>query len=486
LTQATSRRKSNDGGESDKKEIIMTGIPARSRGKVVVRARSSYSARRFLLPVQKFVHTEVSGGIVLLGAAVTALVWANSRWSGSYEALWDTEASLQIGRLLLAHSLREWVNDALMVIFFFVVGLELKRELLRGELSDWRRASLPVAGAIGGMIVPALLYIAFTYSQPTAHGWGVPMATDIAFALGVLALLGDRIPAPLRVFLLALATVDDIGAILVIAVFYSERLVPVALVFGLILIAVIVGMQRLGVRNLLYYAPVAALFWFSVLASGVHATIAGVILGFLTPVRAYVTKEEFSQSSPGLITAVQQAIANNNRDQAEGLLGQFEELTAATEPPADRLIRLLHPWSSFLVLPIFALANAGVVLTTETLQQAIVGPISVSRGVIVGLFLGKPLGIASFAFLAVRMRFARLVDGIRWPDLIGVGMLGGIGFTVSLFISDLAFADSMVTARAKIGVLIGSLLAGVAGYLTLRAVAPRSTPRSITPSGEQV
>ncbi|HKU20473.1 MAG TPA: Na+/H+ antiporter NhaA [Terriglobales bacterium] len=461
----------------------MAGIPPRSRGKAVVRTSGSYSARRFLLPVQKFVHTEVSGGIVLLAAAVAALVWANSPWADSYEALWSTVASLRIGSFLLAHSLREWVNDALMVLFFFVVGLELKRELLRGELSDWQRASLPVAAALGGMIVPASLYIIFNYSQPTEHGWGIPMATDIAFALGVLAMLGHRIPSSLRVFLLALATVDDVGAILVIAVFYSGRLMAVALVFGLVLITMIVVMQRLGVRNLLYYVPVAALFWLAVLASGVHATIAGVILGFLTPIRPYVTKEAFSQSGVRLTSEVQQAVAVGDGNQAEGLLGQIEELTAATEAPADRLIRLLHPWSSFLVLPIFALANAGVVLTTETLQHALAGPVSVSRGILVGLVIGKPLGIASFAFFAVRLRLARLVGNVRWAHLFGVGFLGGIGFTVSLFISDLAFADPAVADRAKMGVLIGSLVAGIAGYLILRVVSARVARSRIARQG---
>lgn len=457
----------------------MVGIPARSRGKAIVRARGSYSARRLLLPLQKFIHTEVSGGFVLLFAAVAALVWANSRWGSSYEVLWNTEASLRVGRFLLAHSLREWVNDALMVVFFFVVGLELKREFLRGELSDWQRASLPVAAAIGGMVVPASLYALFNYSQVTVHGWGIPMATDIAFALGVLALLGDRAPSPLRVFTLALATVDDIGAILVIAVFYSGHLIPNALVFALLLIAVIVVMQRLGVRNLLYYAPVATLFWFAVLQSGVHATIAGVILGFLTPTRPYVTNEEFVQSAPGLVNDVDQALATGDRDRADGLLGQFEELTASTEAPADRLIRIIHPWSSFLILPIFALANAGVAFSAEALQQALAGPVSVSRGILVGLVFGKPIGIVLFAFVAVRLRLARFAESVRWSHLVGVGMLAGIGFTVSLFISDLAFADPLITARAKMGVLIGSVIAGCAGYLMLRLMARRSAPKRV-------
>jgi NhaA family Na+:H+ antiporter len=449
----------------------MAGIPGRSRGRAIVRARGSYSARRLLLPVQKFVHTEVSGGLVLLAAAVTALVWANSRWAGSYEALWNTEASLRVGHFLLGHPLREWVNDALMVVFFFVVGLEVKREFLRGELSDWRRASLPVLAALGGMIFPALLYLVFNRGQPTARGWGIPMATDIAFALGVLALLGERIPAALRIFLLALATVDDIGAILVIAVFYSEQLVATALVVALVLIAAMLAMQRLGVRNLLYYVPVAVLFWFAILQSGVHATIAGVILGFVTPIRPYLTKEAFSKAMPALVSDVQDAIATRNTDQGEAVLGQMEEITAATEAPADRLIRLLHPWSSFLVLPVFALANAGVVLTTDTFRGALTSAVSI--GIFAGLVIGKVAGIVMFALVAVGLKLARLADGVRWPQMVGVGVLAGIGFTVSLFIGDLAFVDAAVIARAKLAVLIASLVAGIAGYLTLRVVSVR-------------
>jgi NhaA family Na+:H+ antiporter len=415
------------------------------------------------------VHTEVSSGIVLLAAAVAALLWANSRWAGSYEALWNIEASLRVGSFVIEHSLREWVNDALMVVFFFVVGLEVKREFLCGALSDWQRAALPVVSAVGGMIVPAMLYIAFNYAQPTARGWGIPMATDIAFALGVLALLGDRIAPSLRIFLLALATVDDIGAILVIALFYSEGLVPIALVFALVLVAMLVSMQRLGVRNLLYYAPVAVLFWFAVLASGVHATIAGVVLGFVTPIRPFITKEAYSETALALVDDVQDATTNGDIDRSEAILGQIEEITAATEAPADRLIRLVHPWSSYVVLPLFALANAGVRLSTETIQQALTS--AASTGIFVGLTAGKPLGIVLFAFLAVRLGLARQLAGVRWSQMVGVGLLGGIGFTVSLFISGLAFSDASVIASARISILAASVVAGLAGYLVLRIVS---------------
>ncbi|MFB3915565.1 MAG: Na+/H+ antiporter NhaA [Terriglobales bacterium] len=453
-------------------------IPARSRGRAAERARRSFSARHLLLPVQKFVHMEVSSGTVLLAAAIVALLWANSRWQGSYEALWNAELSLRIGGFSLAHSLRDWVNDALMVVFFFIVGLEVKREFMYGELSDWQRASLPVVAALGGMIVPALLYTAFNYGQPTARGWGIPMATDIAFALGVLALLGERVPSSLRVFLLALATVDDIGAILVIALFYSERLIPVALVIALLLIGAILIMQRLGVRNLLYYVPVAVFFWFAVLESGVHATIAGVVLGFVTPTGAFLTKKAFSEIAPMLVRDAKNAIVNGDNDRSEAVLGQIEELTTGTEAPADRLIRLIHPWSSFLVLPLFALANAGVVLSGETLAQALTSP--ASRGIFIGLVAGKVFGIVLFAFIAVRLGLARLVPGTAWLQLTGVGVLGGIGFTVSLFITDLAFTDAGTIARAKLGVLAASLIAGFVGYLMLHLVPARPAPKTIS------
>jgi Na+:H+ antiporter, NhaA family len=449
-------------------------IPARSRGKAVVQARSSYSARRLLLPVQKFVHTEVNGGVVLLTAALVALVWANSRWAGSYEAIWNTEVSFRLGRFVLAHSLREWVNDGLMVIFFFVVGLELKREIVRGELSDWHQASLPVAAAVGGMVIPACIYIAFNYPESTVRGWGIPMATDIAFALGVLALLGDRIPPSLRVFLLALATVDDIGAILVIAIFYSGHLVGTALIVALITIVAIAAMQQLGVRNLLYYVPLAALFWFAVLQSGVHATIAGVVLGFITPTSPHLTKANFSATVSGFISEFNEALVADDRERSETVLGELEELTASTEAPGDRLIRMLHPWSSFLILPIFALANTGVVLTAHSLHEALTGPVSISRGIVLGLVVGKVVGIVSFAFLAVRLGMARLIGGMRWLHVLGIGVLGGVGFTVSLFIADLAFTEPLAVTRAKLGVIFGSLIAALSAYVMLRSFAERS------------
>jgi NhaA family Na+:H+ antiporter len=424
--------------------------------------------------MQDFVHTETTSGIALLAAAAVALVWANSPWSSSYEWLWNLQASVRVGQFSLAHSLREWINDALMVVFFFVVGLEVKREFMHGELSDRRRASLPVAAALGGMLLPALLYAVLNYSGAGARGWGIPMATDIAFALGVLALVGERIPATARVFLLALATVDDIGAIMVIAIFYTDHLSLNSLLAALALIGVIFFLRRFGVQNLLYYAPFALMFWFAVLHSGVHATIAGVVLGLITPTEPYFSKRAFARSAEPLVAAMKEAVANDEKDAAEAILGQMEELTTKTEAPADRLVRILHPWSSYGILPLFALANAGVSLTAEAARQAFTSPIA--RGIVLGLILGKLTGIVAFAWMAVRLRLARPLAGMSWAQMAGVGLLGGIGFTVSLFISDLAFTDGPSIAQAKLGIIVASLIAGAAGYLLLRGSAPESSP----------
>lgn len=447
------------------------GIPPRSRGSAIARARSSLAARRLVLPAQKFVYTEATSGIVLLIAAIVAITWANLSAGNSYEAFWNTEVSVHFGQFILAHNLREWINDALMVVFFFVVGLEVKREFVHGELAEWRRASLPVVCALGGMLVPAALYLLFNSGQPTVRGWGIPMATDIAFALGVLALVGDRVPSSVRVFLLALATVDDIGAILVIALFYSGRVSLVALVFALVLIAVMIVMGRLGVQNVLYYVPFAVLFWFAVLESGVHATIAGVVLGLITPAKPHIQRRAFLQFAEGALDDLKNAVAARDNERAEAVLGEMGELTSATEPLADRLVRILHPWSSYLVLPVFALANAGVRFTMDTAGAALWSP--ATRGVITGLLLGKVIGIVCFAAIAVRLRIASLMAGVRWSQMAGVGLLGGVGFTVSLFISDLAFTDPAITAQAKIGVLVASVTAGLLGLVVLAANGSR-------------
>ncbi len=446
-------------------------IPARSRGSALARARGSYAAKHILLPVQKFIHTETSSGIVLLAAAAIALLWANSRWSVTYEHFWNLGALVGVGPFGLSHTLREWVNDALMVLFFFVVGIEVKREFVHGELSDRKRASLPVAAALGGMVVPAALYAVLNAGTPTQHGWGIPMATDIAFALGVLALLGDRVPAQLRIFLLALATVDDIGAILVIALFYSGQLSLGALVAAAALLLVMFGMWRIGIHRLMYYLPFATVFWFAVFSSGIHATIAGVVLGLMVPTSAQLSRRRYVDDAEPLMKNLKAAVHAGERERSDSILGQVEELTSGTESPADRLLRLLHPWSGYFVLPIFALANAGVTITAASAWKAFASP--EARGVIVGLGVGKLIGIALFGYLAVKTRMASMLSGVRWSQMAGVALLGGIGFTVSLFITDLAFTNATNVNNAKAAVLLVSGLSGAAGYIFLRVTYRR-------------
>ncbi len=445
-------------------------LSSRSRGAAQTRAEQSYVTRRLVLPLQRFLYTETSSGILLLLSAVAALIWANGSWSASYENFWHTPVSVQIGGFSLAHDLREWINDALMVLFFFVVGIEVKREVKHGELAGVRRAALPVIAALGGMLVPALLYASLNWRRAGSRGWGIPMATDIAFALGVLALAGKRVPASARVFLLALATVDDIGAILVIAVAYTERVAAIPLLSAVFLVAVIIGMRRFGVMNLLYYVPVAALFWFAVMQSGVHATIAGVVLGLLMPTEAYFSPAVFVGRAAHAVGNFDAARSRGDSETAAALLGELDQLTAGTESPAERVLRLLHPWSSFLVLPLFALANAGVPLSAAVVGHALSSRITL--GVVLGLLLGKAVGITLFTLLAVRLRVVRPIHGLSTAQLAGIGLLGGIGFTVSLFIADLAFAEPALTSYAKTGILLASVMAAVAGYLALRFSSP--------------
>lgn len=441
-------------------------VPPRSRGSAQFHARSSVAAERIVLPAQRFFHTETTSGLILLAAAIAALVWANSPVAESYGRFWSTDIAVHVGRFSISHSLREWINDALMVIFFFVVGLEIKREFVHGELSGWKRSSLPVLCALGGMVVPAALYAVFNAGGTGSRGWGIPMATDIAFALGVLALVGERIPASARIFLLALATVDDIGAILVIAIFYTDHLAIVPLIWAVLFVGGIVTMRRLGLHSAATYIPIGVLLWFAILQSGVHATIAGVALGLLTPTEPLFDKKTFGTTAAGLVADIQSAVKTRDNDATEALLGKMEQLSAGTEAPADRLVRILHPWSGYVILPLFALANAGVTFSFGVVKSAISNPIA--QGVVVGLLAGKFLGITGFAFLATKLRLATLGKDIGWRQMSGLAILGGVGFTVSLFVADLAFEENGPLETAKIGVLVASILAGTTGYLLLR------------------
>jgi len=422
-------------------------------------------ARAVARPIREFLRIEAAGSVLLLLAAAAALVWANSPWSESYDALWHTEVTLDAGVLHLSESLQHWVNDALMVIFFFVVGLEIKYELVHGDLRDPRTAALPIVAAIGGMVVPALIYVAIAGGPETGHGWGIPMATDIAFAVGVLGLLGRRIPSALRLFLLTLAIVDDIGAILVIAVFYTAevRLEWLALAVGMLLLMMVLRMLR--VWSVPVYVVVGVVAWFGLLESGVHATLAGVAIGLMAPATPLL-KGDVAKDY------VQQALHDHRLDPDE--LSKLRFLLAESVPVVERLQHTLHPLSAYVVLPVFAFANAGVDLRGGVLGNSLDSVVAL--GVAAGLVLGKPLGVLLGAFLGVKLGLATLPDRVGWRLVTGAGMVAGIGFTVSLFISGLSFDHPMLGDEAKVGILAGSLVAAVLGALALfvltRGVAP--------------
>jgi NhaA family Na+:H+ antiporter len=419
-------------------------------------AAGAMPGRRLPRALRQFLDTEAAGGILLLVATVVALLWANSPWSGSYRTLWETELTVRLGRFALSHDLRHWVNDGLMTIFFLVVGLEIKRELVSGELREPRKAAIPAVAALGGMVVPAVLYVLFTGGGPGARGWGIPMATDIAFAIGVLAVLGPRVPASLKLFLLTLAIVDDVGAIVVIAVFYAGGVEVAYLAAAAALLAAMLGLRRLPVVWIVPYVVLGIAVWLVTQASGVHATIAGVVLGLLAPAR------------PLTPAAVAREWAGDlSDDPSPGELAAMTRLARTSVSPAERVEHLLHPWTSFLIVPVFALANAGVAIRSSSFDAP--GATAVAVGVAVGLVVGKTLGITAATWLAVRTGLGRLPEGVTWPMVAGMAVVAGIGFTVSLFIAELAFDAGSLQDAAKIGVLVASALAAVAGAATLSA-----------------
>ena len=432
---------------------------------------------RLLTPFQDFFNTASAGGIVLILSTLVALAWANSPWSASYEHLWETPLTVGAPGAALTYSLHHWINDGLMAVFFFLVGLEIKREVLAGELASMQRAALPAAAALGGMVVPALLFAAFNIRGEGAAGWGIPMATDIAFALGVLALLGPRTPTALKVFLTALAIVDDLGAVLVIALFYTAQISWVALGLGFVFLGVLVVLNRMGARLPVTYTAVGVLVWLAFLKSGVHATVAGVLVAMTVPVRTRIDTHEFLDRGRKLLDAFDNTgeegpdILTNHRQQA--IIQDLETSCQHAQSPLQRMEDSLHHWVAFLVIPIFALANAGIRLEGD-LGGAFTHPVTL--GVIVGLVLGKPLGISLFAWLAVRSGLATLPRGVTWRSVRAVSWLGGIGFTMSLFISDLAFKDGLHVNEAKVGIFTASLLAGVLGWVMLRRTRPKPRP----------
>jgi NhaA family Na+:H+ antiporter len=431
---------------------------------------------RVLSPFARFARTESAGGIVLIAATLVAIAWANSPWGAAYEHLWETTVTVGAGRYALSYPLHYWINDGLMAVFFFLVGLEIKREFLVGELASLKRAALPIAAAFGGMVVPAALYAALNAGHPGEPGWGIPMATDIAFALGVLALLGPRIPLSLKVFLAALAIVDDLGAVLVIAVFYTDAIHWGALGLAAVLLLGLAAANRMQVRAPLVYVLVGMVVWVAFLKSGVHATVAGVLLAMTIPARTRIDTAEFLSRGRRILDAFDAAGEEGesvltNRGQ-QGAIHEMERSCEAAQSPLQRIEHALHRWVAFVIIPLFALANAGVHLGGNL--GAAFGD-RVTLGIILGLVVGKPVGITLFAWLSVRTGLAALPAGTSWRAIRGVSLLGGIGFTMSLFIAGLAFPGMPgLNEDAKIGIFVASLVAGVAGFAVLRGFRPQA------------
>ena len=419
---------------------------------------------KFAAPFVRFAELEAGGGVLLILVTVVALVWANSPWGQSYFDLFQTKVTAGFGEIVVSKSFMLWINDALMAIFFFMVGLEIKREILVGELSSPRKAALPIAGAIGGMVVPALIYVALNAGKPSIHGWGVPMATDIAFALGLITLVGRRAPLSLRVFLTSLAIVDDIGALIVIAVFYTEELKTTYLMYAGIGVGVAFMFNALRLRWPVAYLIIGIAVWYCVLKSGVHATIAGVVMAMAIPASGRVNAGRFLDAANNALSVFAQKKDQGHSVRTSGVqraaVRSLIQSGLQVLPPLHRLEHGIIPWVAFLIIPLFALANAGVVLQGDAAAM-ITG--NISMGVTLGLVLGKPLGIVLLAWVAVKLKIAEVPEGVAWRQIIGAGCLGGIGFTMALFIANLAFPEQADLDAAKIGVLLGSLISTIAG-----------------------
>ena len=430
---------------------------------------------RLMRPLERFLHLEAASGILLVLCTIAALILANSEFREAVAHFWHERIGIVVGSFELIKPLELWINDGLMTLFFFVVGLEIKRELVAGELKEPRKAALPFMAALGGMLVPGGIYYLLERGTPGEPGWGIPMATDIAFVVGILALLGKRVPLGLKIFLLSLAIVDDLGAILVIAIFYTANLAVHYLLLAAGGFAVVLAMRLVGIRRIALYAIVGAFVWYCFLKSGVHPTISGVVLGLMTPTAAWIDRARFRQT---LLKASESAATREgpiDRDRAQTLMAVIQESMS----PLERLEKGLHVWVAFAIMPIFAFANAGVEVHAALLTHR------VSLGVMLGLIVGKPIGIVLFSWLAVRLGIAKLPTGVNWKILVGAGCLGGIGFTMSLFIGGLAFAgsaDPSLVSAAKIGTLGGSLVSAILGCTLLLIFLPRLAP--LSPRGE--
>jgi NhaA family Na+:H+ antiporter len=440
-------------------------LPPRTAAAIEAAEATSPLTRRVVRPAQEFIHREGAAGRLLIVAALSALVLANSPLAEAYHAFWEIEVGFELGSISLVHPLLEWVNSGLMAIFFYLVTLEVKHEFIDGALSTRKDAILPVAAALGGMLVPAAIYLLVnTILAGDTRGWGIPIATDIAFAVAIASLLSGRVPAALLAFLLAFAIVDDIGAILVIAVFYTDTIVLGALLAAAGLLVATVVLRRLGLTSTTAFVLLGALVWVAISESGLHATIAGVLMALLTPARPLDSGsgERFTE----LAERYRRAREANDETTARWAIGRLEAAAQRTEAPLDRMIRLVHPWSGFIVLPLFALANAGIPISSDDVSAAFTSPIAL--GIFVALVVGKPLGIMAATVATVRLGAARLPEGTGLTHVWGIAVLAGIGFTVSIFIAELAFTGDAVLDVAKLGIFAASTVAATLGWWLLR------------------
>jgi NhaA family Na+:H+ antiporter len=424
---------------------------------------------KIIYPFQRFFRAEASSGVLLIACIVAAMIWANSQWADTYIATWQTEFTVGIGSLQLSKPILLWINDGLMAIFFLVIGLEIKRELLVGELAQLRRALLPVAAALGGMIVPAAIYLLITAGTSGARGWGIPMATDIALSLGVLSLLPGRATLPLRVFLTAVAIVDDIGAVVVIGLFYTQEIVLTSLGLAVGIVILLLIANRWGVRHVLIYSLLGVALWLAVLSSGLHATLAGVLLAMTIPSRTVINPDEFVTKGETYMSEFRRYSVHgksilSNREQ-RAAVQSLELACREVASPLQRIEHGLHPWVAFGIVPLFALANGGVRLAGNPLQLL---SHPVALGVIAGLVLGKQLGIFVFSWAVIRTGLVSLPAKVNWVQVYAAGWLAGIGFTMSIFIATLAFESGELLQAAKAGILFASVVAGMVGWIILR------------------